>query len=141
MKKILFALMALALVSCGKQGIEPEPEPAKEARYSFCVVDDMFQTLAQQYGPMDVTIYLSEYKGKQKVAVNEVTNPGTGTYYFFTANENAEYVTVYTVVERKSDGTKATQYIANAFYLKAGETIKIDLSKTTPSSKKEPIAE
>lgn len=147
MKKFLFALMALAIVSCGKQNtepepeIEPEPEPPKAAYYSFRVTDNVFVDLSQSIGPITTTIYLSEYKGKQKVAVNQVVDPVVGRKYKFKAKSVAEYVTVYAVTERKSDGKQASTYMANAFYLEPGEIVYIDLSKDSSSSQKEPIAD
>lgn len=139
MKKFLFALMALAVISCGKQGAEPEPEE-QEAQYAFVVEDRVFQKLSQEYGGVTVNIYLTEYKGRQRVAENHILNPETGDYKYYTATKVAEYVTVYITVERYDTGAVAKSYIANAFYLTPGKITYIKLGETTASSSKEPVA-
>lgn len=139
MKKILFALMALAIFSCGKQNPEPQPEPEKESTYAFVVKDRVLQKIAQEHGPITTNVYLTEYKGRQRVASHNILNPDTGKYSYFTATPVAEYVTVYITIERY-DGVTAKSYIANAFYLTPGETTYIYLEESTPTSSKEPVA-
>jgi len=142
MKKIFFALAIalMATVSCGKQNTEPEPEPEKEATYAFMVADRVFQKISQEYGPITTNIYLTEYKGRQRVGQNHIVNPETGDRKYFTAQKVAEYVTVYITVERY-DGVTAKSYIANAFYLTPGVPVYINLEESTATSSKEPIAD
>ena len=142
MKKILFALAIalMATVSCGKQNTEPEPEPEKEAQYAFVVADRVFQKLSQEYGGITTDIYLTEYKGRQRVGQNHIVNPETGDFKYFTAAKVAEYVTVYIIVKRYDNDATAKSYIANAFYLTPGEITYISLKESTATSSKEPIA-
>ena len=119
MRKFIFALIALAIVSCKK------PETNTEKYYTF--TDSVGLTHAVTFAYPDnssVAFILAEYKGKWKISENRIDNPPKDKTYNFIASPEAEYITVriHSVYRGTPD---KDAFMPERFYLKGGGTTNI----------------
>lgn len=150
MKKLVsILLVAIMLVcSCSDNKVEPEK---KSTTYSLVDQYGLYNNLYEMaengdYALSDldfgIDIALFEYNESQCVAQNSISNPELNKKYSFKATKNTQYVTVRVSAwinnKKTGKGGTETYYLANAFYLSAGEETSISLTSSMQTSKIEP---
>lgn len=135
---ILVALAALFFVSCEKETTGPSKKNAKT--YTFIDYTEGHKYMEELAGgkyEIDYTFFINEYtESGLKVKSNVVDKPEQGKRYTFTATEDSYFLTVkwqYAIGE-----TSAVRYMTNAFLLKEGEEVMIEVSEDTYFQKTEP---
>ena len=134
MKRLAIILGAalMLLLSCTK-------EDAKKT-YTFVEYTEGYKYLEEiAQGKFDIgyTFFINEYtESGLKVKSNAIDKPQQGKKYYFTATEDTQYLTVkwqYSI-----DDDVEIRYMTNAFLLKEGQDILIEVNEDTYFQKSEP---
>lgn len=142
MKKTIILLFLLTMFcACTKESDGPK------TTYTFVstegIINDLV-SLGKQYGysVSYADVIIAEYYGEKTIHFNTIDRVQEGQEYTFEANNKTEYITVRIDVNYtnniNADDLKVTKYIANVFYLKAGEDTKIEFKGDTMMQNQEP---
>lgn len=147
MKRLFTLVGTIALLVSIISGCEKISLP-QATTYTFQDNLGVYQVWAKEFDTsaynISVEFQFLEYYERNRVNVQSLLQPEKGKVYKFTANEKAEYLTVFqrTKIQSKSYSsinTEDTNYSAVVYYLKPGGNIDIVLDGSTMISPKEPI--
>lgn len=142
MKKTILLLFLLTMFcACTKESNETK------TTYTFVATDGIINdlvSLGNEYGYLNsyADVIIAEYYGEKTIHFNKIDRVKEGQEYTFEANDKTEYITVRIDINYtnkiNADDLEVTKYIANVFYLKTGEDLKIEFKGDTMMQNQEP---